>query len=290
MVELEQIMTQEEIQELNENMNALEKFLEELPEKAMSLGIRVLFTVIIFFIGIKLIKLIRKIVRKSLTRANAEIGVIQFLDSLIKICLDIILVLIIAGNFGFDATSIVALVGTAGVTLGLALQGSLSNLAGGVLILLLKPFRVGDYIVEDSKGNEGTVKEIGIFFTKLQTIDNKIVILPNGTLANNSMTNFSEAALRRVDITVGISYNADIKKAKDVLQRIIEGDKDVKHEEPKKSYVDSLGSSEVVLGIRVYCDNPKYWELKWRLLETIKVTFDQEGIEIPYQQISVHMK
>ena len=290
MVELEQIMTQEEIQELNENMNALEKFLEELPEKAMSLGIRVLFTVIIFFIGIKLIKLIRKIVRKSLTRANAEIGVIQFLDSLIKICLDIILVLIIAGNFGLDATSIVALVGTAGVTLGLALQGSLSNLAGGVLILLLKPFRVGDYIVEDSKGNEGTVKEIGIFFTKLQTIDNKIVILPNGTLANNSMTNFSEAALRRVDITVGISYNADIKKAKDVLQRIIDGDKDVKHEEPKKIYVDSLGSSEVVLGIRVYCDNPKYWELKWRLLETIKVTFDQEGIEIPYQQISVHMK
>ena len=290
MVELEQIMTQEEIQELNENMNALEKFLEELPEKAMSLGIRVLFTVIIFFIGIKLIKLIRKIVRKSLTRANAEIGVIQFLDSLIKICLDIILVLIIAGNFGFDATSIVALVGTAGVTLGLALQGSLSNLAGGVLILLLKPFSVGDYIVEDSKGNEGTVKEIGIFFTKLQTIDNKIVILPNGTLANNSMTNFSEAALRRVDITVGISYNADIKKAKDVLQRIIDGDKDVKHEEPKKIYVDSLGSSEVVLGIRVYCDNPKYWELKWRLLETIKVTFDQEGIEIPYQQISVHMK
>lgn len=290
MVELEQIMTQEEIQELNKNMNALEKFLEELPEKAMSLGIRVLFTVIIFFIGIKLIKLIRKIVRKSLTRANAEIGVIQFLDSLIKICLDIILVLIIAGNFGFDATSIVALVGTAGVTLGLALQGSLSNLAGGVLILLLKPFRVGDYIVEDSKGNEGTVKEIGIFFTKLQTIDNKIVILPNGTLANNSMTNFSEAALRRVDITVGISYNADIKKAKDVLQRIIDGDEDVKHEEPKKIYVDSLGSSEVVLGIRVYCDNPKYWELKWRLLETIKVTFDQEGIEIPYQQISVHMK
>lgn len=289
MVELEQIMTQEEIQELNKNMNALEKFLEELPEKAMSLGIRVLFTVIIFFIGIKLIKFIRKIVRKSLTRANAEVGVIQFLDSLIKISLDIILVLIIAGNFGFDATSIVALVGTAGVTLGLALQGSLSNLAGGVLILLLKPFRVGDYIVEDSKGNEGTVKEIGIFFTKLQTIDNKIVILPNGTLANNSMTNFSEAALRRVDITVGISYNADIKKAKDVLQRIIDEDEDVKHNEPEKIYVDSLGASEVVLGIRVYCDNPKYWELKWRLLETIKVTFDQEGIEIPYQQISVHM-
>lgn len=289
MVELEQIMTQEEMQELNKNMNALEKFLEELPEKAMSLGIRVLFTVIIFFIGIKLIKFIRKIVRKSLTRANAEVGVIQFLDSLIKISLDIILVLIIAGNFGFDATSIVALVGTAGVTLGLALQGSLSNLAGGVLILLLKPFRVGDYIVEDSKGNEGTVKEIGIFFTKLQTIDNKIVILPNGTLANNSMTNFSEAALRRVDITVGISYNADIKKAKDILQRIIDEDEDVKHNEPEKIYVDSLGASEVVLGIRVYCDNPKYWELKWRLLETIKVTFDQEGIEIPYQQISVHM-
>lgn len=283
-------MSQGELQELNKSMNALEKLLSGLPEKALNLGIRVLLAAFIFFIGMKLIKLIRKIVKKSLNRAKVEVGVIQFLDSLLKICLDIVLILIVAGNFGFDATSVVALMGTAGVTIGLALQGSLSNLAGGILLLLLKPFRVGDYIVEDSKGNEGTVKEIGIFFTKLQTGDHKIVILPNGTLANTSMTNFSEAALRRVDVTVGISYDADIKKAKDILQRIIDEDADVKQNEMKKVYVDSLDASEVLLGIRVYCDNAKYWELKWRLLETIKLAFDEEGVEIPYQQISVHMK
>ena len=282
-------MTQEELIELNKSMNALEKFIADLPEKALNLGIRVLIAAVILFIGFKLIKFIRKILKKSLSKASIELGVIQFLDSLLKVILNFILVLIVAGNFGFDATSIVALMGSAGVAVGLALQGSLSNIAGGILILLLKPFRVGDYIIEDSNGNEGTVKEIGIFFTKLQTGDNKIVILPNGALANNSMTNFSEAHLRRVDVTVGISYDADIKKAKDILWRIIDEDADVKQDDTKRVYVDSLGASEVVLGLRVYCENAKYWELKWRLLETIKLAFDEEGIEIPYQKLDVHI-
>lgn len=282
-------MTQEELIELNKSMNALEKFIADLPEKALNLGIRVLIVAVILFVGFKLIKFIRKILKKSLTKASIELGVIQFLDSLLKVILNFILVLIVAGNFGFDATSIVALMGSAGVAVGLALQGSLSNIAGGILILLLKPFRVGDYIIEDSNGNEGTVKEIGIFFTKLQTGDNKIVILPNGALANNSMTNFSEAHLRRVDVTVGISYDADIKKAKDILWRIIDEDADVKQDDTKRVYVDSLGASEVVLGLRVYCENAKYWELKWRLLETIKLAFDEEGIEIPYQKLDVHI-
>lgn len=289
MIEWEQFMTQEELRELNESMNALEIFIADLPEKALGLGIRVLIAVITLFIGFKIIKLIRKLLKKSLSKANAELGVIQFLDSMIKIVLNFILILAVAGNFGFDATSIVALMGSAGVAIGLALQGSLSNIAGGILILLLKPFRVGDYIIEDSNGNQGTVKEIGIFYTKLQTGDNKIVILPNGALANNSMTNFSASHLRRVDVTVGISYDADIKKAKEILWKIIDEDMDVKQDDTKRVYVDSLGASEVVLGIRVYCENAKYWELKWRLLENIKLTFDEEGIEIPYQKVDVHI-
>lgn len=289
MMEWEQIMTQEELRELNASMNALEKFIAELPEKGLNFGIRVLFAALILVVGFKAIKVIRKILKKSLTKASVEIGVIQFLDSLLKIVLNLILVLMVASNFGFDATSVVALVGSAGVTIGLALQGSLSNLAGGILILLLKPFRVGDYIIEDSNGNQGTVKEIGIFYTKLQTGDNKVVILPNGTLANNSITNFSEAHLRRVDITIGISYTADIKKAKEILQRILNADADVKQDDTKKVFVDSLGASEVVLGLRAYCENAKYWDVKWRLLETIKLTFDEEGIEIPYQQLDVHI-
>ncbi len=144
----------------------------------------------------KIISFIRKILRKSLQRAGAETGVIQFLDALCKGALYFVLLLAIANSFGFDAASIMALLGSLGVTIGLALQGSLSNLAGGVLILILKPFRVGDYIIEDAHKNEGTVCEIGIFYTKLQTIDNRIVVLPNGNLANNSLTNYTANSLR----------------------------------------------------------------------------------------------
>lgn len=278
-----------ELEELNKKLGALENFLETLPEKALSLGVRVLIAIVVFFIGMKLIKLVRKIVRKSLNHLDVELGVIQFLDALIKIILYVVLFLAIASNFGFDATSVVALVGSAGVTIGLALQGSLSNLAGGILILVLKPFRVGDYIVEHSNGNEGTVKEIGIFYTKLATGDRKIIVLPNGTLANTSLTNSSEAKLRRIDLLIGISYDADIKNAKDVLQRILDADEDVNKDEKTFVFVDSLGASEVMLGMRCYCENEKYWATRWRLLETVKMEFDNAGIEIPYQQISVHV-
>ena len=177
------------IEDLSENINAFQKFLDTLPEKAIGLGFRVVMAAILYFAGVKLIKFIRKITRKSLERAKVETGVIQFLDGLLKVVLYFVMVLIVVSNFGFDATSIIALLGSAGVTVGLALQGSLSNLAGGVLILLLKPFRVGDYIIENSGNNEGTVKEIGIFYTKLMTTDGKTVVLPNGTIANNSLIN-----------------------------------------------------------------------------------------------------
>ena len=194
-----------------------EKFFDALPEKAISLGVRVLIAAVLFFVGSKLIQFTRKITKKSLQRANVETGIIQFLDGLIKVCLYGLLALVIAGNFGFDATGVVALAGSAGVTIGLALQGSLSNLAGGVLILLLKPFRVGDFIMESGQGTEGTVKEIGIFYTKLSTTDGKMVVLPNGNLANSSITNATDSPIRRIDLAVGISYDADIRDRKSVV-------------------------------------------------------------------------
>ncbi len=196
----------------------------------------------------------------------------------------------IAGNFGFDATSVVALVGSAGVTVGLALQGSLSNLAGGVLILLLKPFRVGDFIMESGHGTEGTVKEIGIFYTKLTTTDGKVVVLPNGGLANSSITNATDSPIRRIDLMVGISYDADIREAKDALRSVMDSDADVLHSEPVLVYVSDLGDSSVELGMRCYCENPVYWDVRWRLLENAKNALDAAGIEIPYQQVSVHME
>lgn len=219
-----------------------------------------------------------------------ETGIIQFLDGLIKACLYGLLVLVIAGNFGFDATSVVALVGSAGVTVGLAMQGSLSNLAGGVLILLLKPFRVGDFIMESGHGTEGTVKEIGIFYTKLTTTDGKVVVLPNGNLANSPITNATDSPIRRIDLAVGISYDADIREAKEVLHSVMDSDADVLHSEPVLVYVGALADSAVELGMRCYCENPVYWDARWRLLENAKNALDDAGIEIPYQQVSLHMR
>ncbi|MBO5145382.1 MAG: mechanosensitive ion channel family protein [Lachnospiraceae bacterium] len=279
-----------DIEQITKELNAFEKFLDTLPEKILSFGSQVLIAALLFFVGSKAISFIRKITKKSLQRANVETGVIQFLDGLIKAGLYGILVLVIAGTFGFDATSVVALVGSAGVTIGLALQGSLSNLAGGVLILLLKPFRVGDFIIESGHGTEGTVKEIGIFYTKLATTDGKIVVLPNGNLANSSITNATDSPTRRIDLTVGISYDADIKKAKEVLQALMDNDMDILHSEPVSVFVDSLADSAVVLGMRCYCENPKYWEVRWRLLENAKYALDEAEIEIPYQQLSVHVE
>lgn len=278
------------IDQITENLNAFEKFLDTLPEKAFGLGVRVLIAAVLFFVGSKLIKFIRRITKNSLQRANVEMGIVQFLDGLIKAGLYGLLVLVIAGNFGFDATSIVALVGSAGVTAGLALQGSLSNLAGGVLILLLKPFRVGDFIMESGHGTEGTVKEIGIFYTTLTTTDGKVVVLPNGNLANSSITNATDSPVRRMDIVVGISYDADLRQAKEVLQEVMDGDVDVLHDEPILVFVNALAESAVELGMRCYCENPKYWDLRWRLLENAKNALDAADIEIPYQQVAVHMK
>lgn len=279
-----------DIEQITRDLNAFEQYLDTLPEKAFGLGVRVLIAAVLFFAGSKAIKFIRKITKTSLQRANVETGVIQFLDGLIKACLYGILAIAIAGNFGFDAASVVALVGSAGVTIGLALQGSLSNLAGGVLILLLKPFRVGDFIMESGNGTEGTVKEIGIFYTKLATTDGKIVVLPNGNLANNPITNATESPVRRMDIAMNISYDADLEKAKEVLRAVMDHDADVLHDEPVMVFVDSLSDSAVVLGMRCYCENPKYWELRWRLLENAKLALDAADIEIPFQQIALHVE
>ena len=203
-------LTDNVIQEVQQKEGLIASFLDTLPEKALNLGIRIGLALIFFFIGVQLIKLIRKIIRKSMSRAGAETGVIQFVDSFVKASLYIILILTLASSFGVDAASIVALLGSAGVAVGLAVQGSLSNLAGGVLILLLKPFKVGDYIVEGSSGKEGTVKEIQIFYTKLLTYDNQTIILPNGNLANNTIVNVTAAESRRCDVKVSVAYSAEM--------------------------------------------------------------------------------
>ncbi len=259
----------------------MEAYLKELPEKALQLGIRIVLSIILFLIGVQVIKLIRRIIKKSLKRTKADIGVIQFLDSLLKVILYVILIFMIAASFGVAATSIIALLGSAGVAIGLAIQGSLSNFAGGMLILLLKPFKIGDYIKEDSSGNEGTVSEIQLFYTKLITPDNRVIVLPNGALANNSMTNVTEAASRRLDIFVGIAYDSDIKKAKEALTDMLKEDPFTIKEQELFVFVDELAEYRIKLCIRCWVKKEDYWDTKWRLTEKTKYVLDEAEIKIP---------
>lgn len=274
----------------NIDVGLLERYMEQIPEKALQLGIKVVLSFLVLVIGMKVIKWVRKILRKALTKGNADIGVIQFLDALVRFSLIAVLILLVASGFGLETTSIITVLGSAGIAIGLAIQGSLSNFAGGVLILLLKPFKVGDYIKEDTKGNEGTVIEISLFYTKLRTYDEKIIVLPNGNLANNSLTNVTGQELRKLEIKVGISYEADIKKAKEILLSLAEKEESVLKDKEKKVFVDQLADSSVILGLRCYVSSDDYWEAKWKLTEDIKYAFDQNDIGIPFQQLDIHIK
>ena len=278
----------EELEEID--LTLIEKFLRDLPEKALNLGIRIALALIFFFIGVQCIKFLRKIIKRSLEKANADVGVSQFIDSFIKIGTYAILIMVIATSFGVDAASIIAVFGSAGVAIGLALQGSLSNLAGGVLILILKPFKVGDYIIEDSNKNEGTVTEIQIFYTKLTTGDDRTIILPNGTLANSSLTNVTHTPCRRNEIKIGISYDSDIKTAKKVLQELLDHDSAVLQDKEKIVFVDDLADSSVVLGVRCWFENDDYWTGRWRLIEDAKYALEENGIVLAYPQLDVHVK
>lgn len=269
---------------------ALANLIDSVSSGALHLGFRVLLAILLFGIGVQLIKLIRKIIGRSMKRAHAEIGAVQFVDSFVKAALYVVLILLLASYCGVDAASIVALLGSAGVAIGLAVQGSLSNLAGGVLILVLKPFRVGDYIMESSTGKEGTVTEIQIFYTRLLTFDNQTVILPNGSLANNSLVNVTAQSCRRMDITVSISYGADLKKAKEVLTAVLAKDEAVMQDKERLVFVSSLGSSSVDLGVRCWFSQADFWPGKWRVTENCKLALDEAGIEIPFPQMDVHLR
>ena len=267
----------------------ISEFLSQLPGKALNLGLRILLAAVFFLIGIHLIKFIRRIIRKSMKRANAELGVIQFVDSFLKATFYALLVMLLASAFGVDAASVVAVVGSAGVAIGLAVQGSLSNLAGGVLILALKPFKVGDYIRESYSEKEGTVTEIQIFYTKLLTPDNQTVILPNGNLANNSLVNVTTQEARRMDITVGISYQADLKKAKEVLLEVLNREETALKDRDRLVFVSELSSSCVVLGVRCWFKQQDFWAGKWRVTENCKLALDENNIKIAYNQLDVHL-
>ena len=251
------------------------QYIENQIPAVMGFCIKVVLSVIVFFVGRKIIQWILKVMRRSLEKANVDAGVIQFASSAGKAVLYVLLIINIAVSLGVKESSVAALLGTAGVTVGLALQGGLANLAGGVLLLLFKPFVVGDYIIQDqANGCEGTVAKIEICYTTL------LSTIINVTAKEN----------RKLEIKVGISYEADIQKAKRTLEKILRDDPDTKSDTKEMVvFVDELADSAVIMGLRVWVPTEAYWQTKWRLNERIKEEFDANGIEIPYNQMDVYV-
>ncbi|MCI7191535.1 MAG: mechanosensitive ion channel [Lachnospiraceae bacterium] len=271
----------------NVNPGVIEKFLDELPDKAFHLGLRIVLAILVLLIGMQLIKLIRKILKKALYRSHVDESAVHFIDSFSKYALYFLLIIFIASWLGVDAASIIAILGSVSVAIGLALQGSLSNFAGGVLILILKPFVLGDYI-RDGAGNEGIVSGIDVFYTQLTTFDNKIIVLPNGTLANGCITNYTKCSKRRFDVKVSIAYKEDIRHAKEVLLAVLKEDEGILKNEEMVVLVDSLGDSSVNLIVRGWVKQEDYWPAIWRMTEKVKYALDDAGITIPFPQMDVH--
>ena len=277
-------------QSLKDILNFKEYLTGQLPALT-GFCIKVVLSIIVFFVGRRIISWIVNIMRKSLERANIDAGVVQFISSAGKAVLYMLLIFNIAISLGVKESSVAALLGTAGVTVGLALQGGLANLAGGVLLLIFKPFVVGDYIIQDqANGCEGTVAKIEICYTTLMSIDNKKIVVPNGTLSNSTIINVTAKENRKLEIKVGISYDADIRKAKKVIEDILKADPDTRSDNSEMVvFVDSLADSAVIIGLRVWVPTDAYWKTKWRLNQRIKEEFDANGITIPYNQMEVYV-
>ena len=271
------------------NEGVIKDWLDNVLPSVLSFFWAVILALLVFFLGRKIVSWLIKLIEKAMRRHKLEEGVIQFTGSLLTIAMYIGLGLIILNLFGVAPTSLAAAVATLGLTAGLALQGALSNFAGGVLILLLHPFRVGDYIVEDGHKNEGTVTEISIFYTKLATVDNKIVIIPNGALSNASLTNVTRSNRRQMDLVFSISYDSDIRKAKEVLNKLAEEETRRIEGTAISVFVKELAESSVNIGLRFFVPTSEYWAVRFDTLEKAKYALEEAGVKIPYNQLDVHL-
>ena len=269
---------------MNDMRTILDKFIEWC---ASTVG-TIVWALIVWVIGKKILKALLKVLGKALDRSRLDEGVTKFMLSLSRFAGNVVLVIMIIDILGFDTTSFIAVLGSAGIALGMSLQGSLANVAGGILILLFKPFAVGDYIV--AGGYEGNVTTIDLLYTKLITIDNKMVTIPNGTLSNSSIVNVASQPQRRLDIQIGIGYSSDLKLAKRLLLDAMNKQAGVLTDKDIKVVVKSLDDSCVTLETRCWVMTSDYWNVRFALLEGYKETFDDNGIEIPFNQMDVHMK
>lgn len=261
--------------------------LGNLTELIITYGGRILLSIVVFIVGLSIIKKAVQVLEVKFEKLSFDKSLRSFLLSLIKVSFQVLLIISVASMLGATMTSFVAIIGSAGLAVGLALQGSLSNFAGGVLLLILKPFKSGDYI--ESAGHSGIVDEIHIFYTILQTPDNKKVIIPNSNLANSSTINYSANPTRRIDFVFGVGYGDDIFKVKEILKRIANDHPLILKEQAPQIVLGEHSASSINFFFRIWVKTEDYWEVYYNIMEKVKIEFDNEGISIPYPQMDVHV-
>ena len=265
-----------------------EVFINYLMQAVASLGLTILKALVVLTVGLKLIKWAKKWLRTSPKLEKMDPGVRTFLDSFASIGLYILLIIVMAGVVGIPATSFITILASCGVAIGLALQGSLSNLAGGLMLLLFKPFKVGDFI--ETCGESGTVTEITVVYTVLLTPDNKRITLPNGTLTNSTIENYSAEELRRVDLEFNTAYDCDIEQVKEIIGKLAQEHPLTLAEPAPTVRLAVHGESALTYKARMWCKNEDYWDVYFDMTESVKKAFDENAISIPYPQMDVHVK
>lgn len=267
---------------------SVEKVLEKMYEWVSTRGLNILLGIVFLVVGWKVINKSLKRTRKILENRNADPTITRFLENVMSVSLKTILIIIILQYVGVNLTGLTTIVASAGVALSLALKGSLSNLAGGVIILLARPFNVGDFI--ETKDHSGVVEKISIFYTYLVTFDNKQILIPNGLLTDSSIVNYSSKERRRVDLTFSVAYEEDVMKVKKVLQSILSKNELVLKDPAYFVGISQHGDSAVNFAVKAWCKTEDYWTVYYDLLESVKVKFDEEEITIPYPQMDLHVK
>ena len=283
----EQIEQIEPIRPSDLTITNLRNMLEGLLPDIRKLAFNIIVCIVIYLVGRQIIRLMHRMLDRALRRRSADAGLTKFLDSVLDISMRAFLIFMILGQLGVNTASIITVFGTALIAIGMSLQGSLANVAGGILILLMKPFRVGDYVM--TTFGDGTVQAIGLVYTTITTVDNRVLTIPNGTLSNSAVFDTSAMPERRLDISVGISYDSDIKKAKEVMERVYLSCPAVIAEKGINVHVSSLGDSSVGIEAFGWVPKTEYLSSKWYIMEEIKLQYDAEGIKIPYPQMDVHL-
>jgi len=268
-------------------MEKIEKYYETLTEMAVQYAPKLALAILTLVAGLIAIKLTVNFTKKQLMNKGADPSLIPFVSGILNIALKVTLLVAVVGMVGVKTTSFVAIIGAAGLAIGLALQGSLSNFAGSILILIFKPYKVGDVV--EMQGESGVITEIMIFNTKMTTFDNKVVFIPNGKIANDNITNISFNDTRRIDFKFGIGYPDDIDKAKSVFREILEGDARIIKDKGVTVKLAELGDSSVNFNVRGWCTKEDYWDIYWDTMEATKKALDKNEISIPFPQRDVHI-